>query len=159
MSFHTNNKKCGLICVFRRILESEFFVDRTSTGMLTTCREGILRLSWLIRLKWSASGRLRNNSVRYCNELTVVLEYIWKMPLPLWIYFVRSLNTIFSLQTIFVSPFDSIHVQVKYRMEGNKVRHTSLYDGEAREVAHVKHVSDLISKVSQACNKRYNTDP
>ncbi|XP_075887078.1 nebulin isoform X12 [Nelusetta ayraudi] len=37
--------------------------------------------------------------------------------------------------------------EVKYRMEGNKVRHTSLYDGEAREVAHVKHVSDLISKV------------
>lgn len=33
-------------------------------------------------------------------------------------------------------------------MEGNKARHSSLYDGEAKEVAHVKHVSDLISKVS-----------
>lgn len=32
-------------------------------------------------------------------------------------------------------------------MEGNKVRCTSLYDGEAREIAHVKHVSELISKV------------
>lgn len=39
------------------------------------------------------------------------------------------------------------HCQVKYRMEGNKARTTSLYDGEAREVAHVKRVSDLISKV------------
>uniref|UniRef100_A0A4W5KC53 Nebulin n=1 Tax=Hucho hucho TaxID=62062 RepID=A0A4W5KC53_9TELE len=37
--------------------------------------------------------------------------------------------------------------EVKYRMEGNKVRCTSLYDGEAREIAHVKHVSELISKV------------
>uniref|UniRef100_A0A3Q4FYN3 SH3 domain-containing protein n=1 Tax=Neolamprologus brichardi TaxID=32507 RepID=A0A3Q4FYN3_NEOBR len=36
---------------------------------------------------------------------------------------------------------------VKYRMEGNKARTTSLYDGEAREIAHVKHVSELISKV------------
>lgn len=33
-------------------------------------------------------------------------------------------------------------------MEGNKVRTTSLYNGEAQEIAHVKHVSDLISKVS-----------
>lgn len=33
-------------------------------------------------------------------------------------------------------------------MEGKKVRTTSLYDGEAKEIAHVKHVSDLISKVS-----------
>lgn len=39
------------------------------------------------------------------------------------------------------------HHQVKYRMEGNKARTTSLYDGEAREIAHVKRVSDLISKV------------
>lgn len=39
-------------------------------------------------------------------------------------------------------------LQVKYRMEGNKARTTSLYDGEAREIAHVKHVSELISKVS-----------
>lgn len=37
--------------------------------------------------------------------------------------------------------------QVKYRMEGNKVRTTSLYDGEAKEIAHVKRVSELISKV------------
>lgn len=35
-------------------------------------------------------------------------------------------------------------------MEGLKVKTTSLYDGEAREVIHVKHVSDLLSKVS-AC--------
>ena len=40
------------------------------------------------------------------------------------------------------------HHQVKYRMEGNKSRTTSLYDGEAREIAHVKRVSELISKVS-----------
>lgn len=33
-------------------------------------------------------------------------------------------------------------------MEGNKARTTSLYDGEAREIAHVKRVSELISKVS-----------
>ncbi|XP_070832626.1 nebulin [Chaetodon trifascialis] len=37
--------------------------------------------------------------------------------------------------------------EVKYRMEGNKARTTSMYDGEAREVTHVKHVSQLISKV------------
>lgn len=42
--------------------------------------------------------------------------------------------------------------QVKYRMEGLKAKTTSLYDGEAREIAHVKHVSELISKVS-ACVK------
>lgn len=60
----------------------------------------------------------------------------------------------------FPPPFSIwINLQVKYRMEGNKVRHTSLYDGEAREVAHVKHVSDLISKVSLACNQKYSTDP
>lgn len=35
-------------------------------------------------------------------------------------------------------------------MEGLKAKTTSLYDGEAREIAHVKHVSELISKVS-AC--------
>uniref|UniRef100_A0A8C7LQP9 Nebulin n=1 Tax=Oncorhynchus mykiss TaxID=8022 RepID=A0A8C7LQP9_ONCMY len=39
------------------------------------------------------------------------------------------------------------YIVVKYRMEGNKVKCTSLYDGEAREIAHVKHVSELISKV------------
>lgn len=33
-------------------------------------------------------------------------------------------------------------------MEGNKARTTSLYDGEAKEVAHVKHVTQLMSKVS-----------
>lgn len=33
-------------------------------------------------------------------------------------------------------------------MEGNKARTGSLYDGEAKEVAHVKRVSELISKVS-----------
>lgn len=38
-------------------------------------------------------------------------------------------------------------------MEGNKARTTSLYDGEAREIAHVKHVSDLVSKVSIATLK------
>lgn len=38
-------------------------------------------------------------------------------------------------------------LQVKYRMEGNKARTTSLYGGEAREIAHVKNVTDLISKV------------
>ncbi|KAF3843600.1 hypothetical protein F7725_002449 [Dissostichus mawsoni] len=37
--------------------------------------------------------------------------------------------------------------EVKYRMEGNKTRTTSMYGGEAREIAHVKHVSELISKV------------
>lgn len=37
-------------------------------------------------------------------------------------------------------------------MEGNKARTTSLYDGEAKEIAHVKHVSDLISKVSLSIN-------
>lgn len=35
-------------------------------------------------------------------------------------------------------------------MEGLKAKTTSLYDGEAREVAHVKNVSDLISKVSMS---------
>lgn len=39
-------------------------------------------------------------------------------------------------------------IQVKYRMEGLKAKTTSLYDGEAREVVHVKHVTDLVSKVS-----------
>lgn len=52
--------------------------------------------------------------------------------------------------------------QVKYRMEGNKVRTTSLYDGEAREIAHVKHVSDLVSKVTRRskyqCINRFQTD-
>lgn len=38
--------------------------------------------------------------------------------------------------------------QVKYRMEGNRARTTSMYDGEAKEIAHVKRVSELISKVS-----------
>lgn len=33
-------------------------------------------------------------------------------------------------------------------MEGNKARTTSLYDGEAKEVGHVKRVSELVSKVS-----------
>lgn len=33
-------------------------------------------------------------------------------------------------------------------MEGTKLRNSSLYDGEAREILHVKHVSELISKVS-----------
>jgi len=33
-------------------------------------------------------------------------------------------------------------------MEGLKAKTTSLYDGEAREIAHVKHVSELVSKVS-----------
>lgn len=37
-------------------------------------------------------------------------------------------------------------------MEGNKARTTSLYDGEAKEVAHVKRVSDLVSKVSPWIN-------
>lgn len=37
-------------------------------------------------------------------------------------------------------------------MEGNKARTTSLYGGEAREIAHVKHVSDLVSKVSPRIN-------
>ena len=32
-------------------------------------------------------------------------------------------------------------------MEGNKARTGSLYDGEAKEVAHVKHMSELLSKV------------
>lgn len=38
-------------------------------------------------------------------------------------------------------------------MEGTKLRNTSLYDGEAREVLHVKHVSELISKVSNLKKK------
>lgn len=46
--------------------------------------------------------------------------------------------------------------QVKYRMEGLKAKTTSLYDGEAREIAHVKHVSELISKVS-GCVKPVTT--
>lgn len=33
-------------------------------------------------------------------------------------------------------------------MEGLKAKTGSLYDGEAREIAHVKKVSDLVSKVS-----------
>lgn len=33
-------------------------------------------------------------------------------------------------------------------MEGNKARTTSLYDGEAKDVQHVKRVSELMSKVS-----------
>uniref|UniRef100_A0A3Q3IH06 SH3 domain-containing protein n=1 Tax=Monopterus albus TaxID=43700 RepID=A0A3Q3IH06_MONAL len=37
--------------------------------------------------------------------------------------------------------------QVKYRMEGNKARTTSMYDGEARDITHAKHVSELVSKV------------
>uniref|UniRef100_A0A3Q2UJB2 Nebulin n=1 Tax=Fundulus heteroclitus TaxID=8078 RepID=A0A3Q2UJB2_FUNHE len=37
--------------------------------------------------------------------------------------------------------------QVKYRMEGNKARTTSLYGGDARDIVHVKHVSELVSKV------------
>lgn len=45
--------------------------------------------------------------------------------------------------------------QVKYRMEGIKARTTSLYGGEAREVAHVKHVSELISKVSCLTLQQY----
>lgn len=32
-------------------------------------------------------------------------------------------------------------------MEGLKAKTTSMYDGEAREIAHVKNVSDLVSKV------------
>jgi hypothetical protein len=32
-------------------------------------------------------------------------------------------------------------------MEGNKARAGSLYDGEAKEIAHVKHMSELLSKV------------
>uniref|UniRef100_A0A4W6DPW1 Nebulin n=1 Tax=Lates calcarifer TaxID=8187 RepID=A0A4W6DPW1_LATCA len=37
--------------------------------------------------------------------------------------------------------------EVKYRMEGNKAKTTNFYDGEAKDIAHVKHVSELISKV------------
>lgn len=33
-------------------------------------------------------------------------------------------------------------------MEGLKSKTGSMYDGEAREVQHVKNVSDLVSKVS-----------
>lgn len=33
-------------------------------------------------------------------------------------------------------------------MAGNKAKTTSMYNGEAKEIAHVKHVSDLVSKVS-----------
>lgn len=40
-------------------------------------------------------------------------------------------------------------------MEGNKTRTTSLYDGEAREVAHVKRVSELISKVNYLNLQQY----
>lgn len=39
-------------------------------------------------------------------------------------------------------------------MEGLKAKTTSLYDGEAREIGHVKHVSDLVSKVRQTCIKQ-----
>lgn len=35
-------------------------------------------------------------------------------------------------------------------MEGLKAKTTSMYDGEAREIAHVKNVSDLVSKVSKS---------
>lgn len=32
-------------------------------------------------------------------------------------------------------------------MEGLKAKTTSMYNGEAREIAHVKNVTDLVSKV------------
>ncbi|XP_026150375.1 nebulin isoform X4 [Mastacembelus armatus] len=37
--------------------------------------------------------------------------------------------------------------EVKYRMEGNKALASCMYDGEAKDIAHAKHVSDLVSKV------------
>ncbi|XP_036396839.1 nebulin-like isoform X3 [Megalops cyprinoides] len=37
--------------------------------------------------------------------------------------------------------------EVKYRMEGLKARTVCNYDGEARDITHVKHVSELVSKV------------
>lgn len=40
-------------------------LDRTSTGMLTTCPEGNLLPSSLIALKWFASGRPRSSLARY----------------------------------------------------------------------------------------------
>lgn len=54
VSFHTNNKNTGFICfVFWQILASDyqFVVDRTSTVMLMTCREGNLQLLRLKRLR------------------------------------------------------------------------------------------------------------
>ncbi|KAG9348753.1 hypothetical protein JZ751_029070 [Albula glossodonta] len=37
--------------------------------------------------------------------------------------------------------------EVKYRMEGLKSQTQSNYDGQAKDIAHAKHVSDLVSKV------------
>ncbi|XP_035265490.1 nebulin isoform X4 [Anguilla anguilla] len=37
--------------------------------------------------------------------------------------------------------------EVKYRMEGHKSQTASNYDGQAKDIAHAKHVSDLVSKV------------
>lgn len=47
---------------------------------------------------------------------------------------------------------------MKYRMEGLKAKTGSLYDGEAREIQHVKNVSDLVSKVSMFNIAYQNTE-
>lgn len=50
----------------------------------------------------------------------------------------------------FLSPASLAAVispQVKYRMEGVKSQSMSHYDGTAREITHVKHVSELLNKV------------
>uniref|UniRef100_A0A3B1J1P5 Nebulin n=1 Tax=Astyanax mexicanus TaxID=7994 RepID=A0A3B1J1P5_ASTMX len=60
---------------------------------------------------------------------------------------IKKILTFFSTFLIVVILTYNCLFQVKYRMEGLKAKTTSLYDGEAREVAHVKHVSDLVSKV------------
>lgn len=61
----------------------------------------------------------------YCAE-QAVFRFIWSRP----------------------TSYISFAFQVKYRMEGAKAKTMSNYDGEAREIAHVKNVTDLISKVS-----------
>lgn len=49
---------------------------------------------------------------------------------------------------LYLESYISFAFQVKYRMEGAKAKTMCNYDGEAREIAHVKNVTDLISKVS-----------
>ena len=71
---------------------------------------------------------------------------------------IKKNNYISQTSSSLVLNINKLHTlchQVKYRMEGNKTRTTSLYDGEAREVAHVKRVSELISKVSYLNLQQY----
>lgn len=120
------------------IITVNIFLEQVQGGIWEEQGSTLYDYSWDT---WDDSYQEGSGAAQWGEKSTLILLLAFRLLLISLLLLNFNFKIMQSLSKIF-------KFQVKYRMEGLKAKTGTMYDGEAREVQHVKNVSDLVSKVS-----------